>query len=36
MNNTETIPTSIASWLSVRNGAKAVEFYKSAFGTNNH
>lgn len=23
---------SIAPWLSVRNGAKAVEFYKSAFG----
>ena len=23
---------SIASWLSVRNGAKAVEFYKAAFG----
>jgi len=26
------IPTSIAPWLSVRNGLKAVEFYKSAFG----
>lgn len=26
------IPTSIAPWVSVRNGAKAVEFYKSAFG----
>lgn len=25
-------PCSIAPWLSVRNGAKAVEFYKSAFG----
>lgn len=24
--------SSIAPWLSVRNGAKAVEFYKSAFG----
>jgi PhnB protein len=24
--------TSIAPWLSVRNGARAVEFYKSAFG----
>jgi PhnB protein len=24
--------TSIAPWLSVRNGAKAVEFYKAAFG----
>ena len=27
-----TIPTSIAPWLSVRESAKAVEFYKSAFG----
>lgn len=26
------VATSIAPWLSVRNGAKAVEFYKSAFG----
>jgi PhnB protein len=26
------IPTSIAPWLSVRNCARAVEFYKSAFG----
>jgi PhnB protein len=26
------IPTSIEPWLHVRNGAKAVEFYKSAFG----
>jgi PhnB protein len=26
------IPTSIAPWFSVQNGAKAVEFYKSAFG----
>ncbi len=25
-------PTSIAPWLSVRNSAQAVEFYKSAFG----
>jgi PhnB protein len=24
--------SSVAPWLSVRNGAKAVEFYKSAFG----
>ena len=32
MTNTETIPTSIAPWFSVRNSAKAVEFYKSAFG----
>src|SRR5436190_23558582 len=27
-----TLKSSIAPWLSVRNGAKAVEFYKSAFG----
>jgi PhnB protein len=26
------IPTAIAPFLSVRNGAKAVEFYKAAFG----
>ena len=26
------IPTTIAPWLSVRDGARAVEFYKSAFG----
>ena len=26
------IPTTLAPFLSVRNGAKAVEFYKSAFG----
>jgi PhnB protein len=26
------IQTSIAPWLSVRNGARAVDFYKSAFG----
>lgn len=26
------IPTSIAPWLSVRESAKAVEFYKDAFG----
>jgi len=26
------IPTTIAAWLSVRNGARAVDFYKSAFG----
>src|SRR5882762_2775285 len=25
-------PTSIAPWLSVSNGARAVDFYKSAFG----
>lgn len=27
-----TIPTSVAPWLSVRNGVRAVNFYKSAFG----
>ena len=26
------MPTTLAAFLSVRNGAKAVEFYKSAFG----
>jgi PhnB protein len=26
------VPVSIAPWLSVRNGASAVEFYKTAFG----
>jgi PhnB protein len=26
------VRTTIAPWLSVRNGAQAVEFYKSAFG----
>lgn len=26
------IPCTIAPWLSVRNGAQAVEFYKAAFG----
>jgi len=26
------IPTSIVPWLSVRNGAQAVDFYKAAFG----
>jgi PhnB protein len=26
------IPTNLAPFLSVRNGAKAVDFYKSAFG----
>jgi PhnB protein len=29
----EAVPVSIAPWLSVRNGVRAVEFYKSAFGT---
>src|SRR5437868_10804913 len=27
-----TIATTVAPWLSVRGGARAVEFYKSAFG----
>ena len=30
--NENATPTSIAPWLSVRNGLRAVEFYKSAFG----
>jgi PhnB protein len=30
--NTSPISTSIVPWLTVRNSAKAVEFYKSAFG----
>lgn len=30
--STEITPTSIAPWFSVRNSAKAVEFYKVAFG----
>jgi PhnB protein len=32
MNSTRQTPCSIAPWLSVRRGAKAIEFYKSAFG----
>lgn len=28
----DSYPCSIAPWLSVRNGAQAVDFYKSAFG----
>ncbi len=32
MTNLAAITTTIAPWLSVRNGAGAVEFYKSAFG----
>jgi PhnB protein len=32
MTNPTVIPTTIAPWLSVRNGARAVDFYKSAFG----
>ncbi|HZQ69446.1 MAG TPA: VOC family protein [Terriglobales bacterium] len=31
-NPTSPVRTTIAPWLSVRRGAKAVEFYKSAFG----
>lgn len=32
MNKIEAIKTSVAPWLSVRSSAKAVAFYKSAFG----
>lgn len=32
MTDPAKISTTIAPWLSVRNGARAVEFYKSAFG----
>ena len=32
MTNGKNFATSIAPWLSVRNSARAVEFYKSAFG----
>ena len=32
MTDHATIPTTIAPWLSVRDGARAVDFYKSAFG----
>ena len=31
MTNLALIPTTIAPWLSVRDGARAVDFYKSAF-----
>jgi len=31
-NNKAHIPSSIAPWLSVRNSARAVDFYKSALG----
>lgn len=31
-NSKGSIASSIAPWLSVRNGARAVEFYKTAFG----
>ena len=32
MASTKSLRCTIAPWLSVRGGAKAVEFYKSAFG----
>ena len=32
MTNLASVPTTIAPWLSVRNGARAVDFYKAAFG----
>jgi hypothetical protein len=32
MSKAAAVPTTIAPWLSVRNAARAVEFYKSAFG----
>jgi PhnB protein len=32
LNQVTTIKTSISPWLSVRNCARAVDFYKSAFG----
>ena len=32
MNSAGNKPCTIAPWLSVRNGAKAVDFYKAAFG----
>jgi PhnB protein len=32
VNSAKTVLTSLAPWLSVRNAARAVEFYKSAFG----
>jgi PhnB protein len=32
MTNSAPVPTTIAPWLSVRDGARAVDFYKSAFG----
>ncbi len=32
MSIMETVPTSLAAWLSVRNSKKAVAFYKDAFG----
>jgi len=32
VTNSAAVPTTIAPWLSVRNSARAVDFYKSAFG----
>jgi len=32
LNSSAAKPVSIAPWLSVRNGTKAVDFYKAAFG----
>ena len=32
MADPASVPTTIAPWFSVRNGARAVDFYKSAFG----
>ncbi|PYX47548.1 MAG: glyoxalase [Acidobacteria bacterium] len=32
MTNLAPVPTTIAPWLSVRNSARAVDFYKTAFG----
>ena len=34
VKNKSPISISLAPWLSVRNGSRAVEFYKSAFGAN--
>jgi PhnB protein len=34
MTKENPIPVTVAPWLSVRGGARAVEFYKSAFGAN--
>lgn len=31
-NNANSLKSSLAPWLSVQNGARAVEFYKAAFG----
>ncbi len=32
MSKASRVPTTIAPWLSVRNSARAVDFYKAAFG----